>query len=301
MDEVDTRHMEHIHQPFNPSCSRHHHVYGMPSLFTVILLFSSYLTGDVVAASFCLMGRERTMVKTPFSILPSTLTSVPVVPVMSLSRKRTHLHLYQEEPTGIPSSSSDKLYNKLSRREAFLLFIGGTAYAKLASDVIRKIQRGEAYPPEHEKRASDTFEVTLVTSFLSLLEQQRQQDEEGELGRGGEGKSRPLRVLEVGIGSSCRTFMRGTYDSAIERIIQNDEYGSRINGIHFVGVDIDIPKDQKILNDARSYLKTIGGKHGSAPFPINLDVQLADITKGLPFPDGYFGKSHKKDFRNKSK
>jgi len=295
-----------------------------------MLILLSSRTVDVDAL-LCPSFRQGARIFETMNPISKSLSSQPLA---SSSRKRI-TQLYQEQPSSSSASSysSSQEYGKqitnrlqnLTRREATLLLVGGTAYAKLASDVLRKIQRGEAYPPEHENRASDTFEVALVTSFLSLLEQEREKQQEqgrkkdeeeeqgGELVGGGyEVKSpyatigpRPLRVLEVGVGS-CRTFMRGAYDSAIEkmvRITRGDEIvGSSssttrptlINGIDFFGVDIDIPKDQRVVNDAREYLNSRGNnivdeKGGSSySFPISLNVQQTDITKGLPFPDGYF-------------
>ncbi len=170
----------------------------------------------------------------------------------------------------------------LSRRDTFLLLVGGTAYAKLAYTVLTKIQRGEAYPPEHENRAANTFKVALSSS-VSFLNKQSAHNITSYL-------PRPLRILEVGVGSSCRTFVRGMYDSAIREVVDlTDNQSGVINGIEFMGVDIDIPQTEQIIKNARDHINSIDP---TISFPITLDIQSADITKGLPFPDGYFGKFH---------
>ena len=172
----------------------------------------------------------------------------------------------------------DKIKN-LSRKDAILFFIGGIAYAKLATTVLMKIQRGEAYPSEHERRAADTFEVTLTSAASYRLQHNNNKNELSP---------RPLRVLEIGVGTSCRTFLRGMYDDSIREVItlERDNPGL-VDGIDFIGVDIDMPKRQEIVEDARDHLNNIDP---SNPIPITLELQSGDVTTGLPFPDGYFGK-----------
>lgn len=181
-----------------------------------------------------------------------------------------------------PSDRNEFNLPNLSRRDAFLLLVGGTAYTKLAYTVLTKVQRGEAYPPEHEDRAANTFKVALSSS-ASFMNEKSAHNITSYL-------PRPLRVLEVGVGSSCRTFVRGMYDSAIREVVDltNMQPGV-ISGIEFLGVDIDIPQTQQIVQNALEHINSIDP---TISFPITLDIQPADITKGLPFPDGYFGKFH---------
>jgi hypothetical protein len=190
-------------------------------------------------------------------------------------------------------NNDDKENGTISRRDALLYTVGGTAYFKLASSVWAKLQRGEdVYPPAHESRAADTFSVAMSNSASALIQNQQQQQSQS-LGR-------PLRLLEVGIGTKCRTFIRGMYDDAILNVIdlkteQQQNNSDIIQGIEFVGVDIDIPKeDSMILQNARDHIlmleNKINKKKTSLDFPLSLDVRKGDIAQGLPFPNGYFGK-----------
>jgi hypothetical protein len=256
------------------------------SLIIITTLLSSLLTCDsfpitqqqLVRQSYrCQHGYEYVHLKPTFCV--SISTSTPAISTSfsfstnAVQKRSTRSRLYQETPppTSEASSSTEasetnnasNLQN-LSRRQMALLVpalvVGGTAYAKLASDVLRKLLRGETYPPEHENRAKDTFELTLITSASSLLQptNDSNSDINSNINSDGRVYSRPLRILEVGIGSSCRTFLRGTYNDAIAKIIQMNrdqkEPMNMINGIEFTGVDIDIPKDEKIVQNARDFL-----------------------------------------------
>lgn len=186
------------------------------------------------------------------------------LPVVSLKMppRPNHLVIYQSQD---PSSESDKNIQSasLSRREVAVLAIGGLAYGKVVSVTISKIKRGDAYPPEHESRVANVFKRTLVEA-ASRIDQDR-----------------PLRILEVGIGSSCRTIMRGLYDEAFAALSKSDFSA----GIDLVGADIDAPS-QDTIKDAKERL--VGNSNLNCS--LSLNVVNADLVEGLSFPDGYFGK-----------
>jgi len=154
---------------------------------------------------------------------------------------------------------------KLSRREIFVLAVGGAAYAKVVSSAISKLKRGDAYPEEHEMRVANIFRHSIIEASSSISD-----------------SNRPLRILEVGIGDKCRTIMRGMYDDALKDV---SESKSRISGVEIIGVDIDAPSDD-VVESARKKLGSI-----SASLPVTFNAMQADVEKRLNFPDKYFGKN----------
>jgi len=174
---------------------------------------------------------------------------------------RRHLskatQLYKTKEDSSVSSSE----NVLSRREIIILGIGGTAYAKIVASAIPKIKRGDAYPPEHEDRVSRIFERTILEATSSAS------------------SSRPLRVLEVGIGDKCRTIVRGLYDGTLSSLTKMDNPPK----IEMMGIDIDAPSDD-VVKSANQHLSD---KFPS--LPISFSAMEGDIVQGLKmFPDGYF-------------
>eukprot|EP00979_Chaetoceros_neogracilis_P002902 scaffold485_cov241-Chaetoceros_neogracile.AAC.6 len=151
---------------------------------------------------------------------------------------------------------------KLSRREIFVLAVGGAAYAKVVSSAISKLKRGDAYPEEHEMRVANIFRHSIIEASSSISD-----------------SNRPLRILEVGVGDKCRTIMRGMYDDALKDV---SESKSRISGVEIIGVDIDAPSDD-VVESARKKLGSI-----SASLPVTFNAMQADVEKRLNFPDKYF-------------
>ena len=144
--------------------------------------------------------------------------------------------------------------------------------------MLSKVQRGDAYPQSHEQRVSETFERTLmVAASNGLLKISADND-----------SVRRLKVLEVGIGSTCRTVQRGLYNSALEALYSTN---SQL-GVDFIGVDLDIPSS-KVLQEARDKLESLGKFRDETiqkeNYPlVTLDVLATDIVHGLPFPDDSF-------------
>lgn len=148
-----------------------------------------------------------------------------------------------------------------------------------------RIIRGDNYPPEHEERVSTTFEntITLAASRLSASPNGRKDDSVLLAG------CRPLRVLEVGIGSACRTVAVGLYDEALAKVSASQASPLKlpypITNIDIIGADIDLPKPD-VLKKAQDKLSTREG--GELDLPVSFEVIKGDITDKLPFPDGYF-------------
>lgn len=155
----------------------------------------------------------------------------------------------------------------LSRREILALSLGGVAYAKVVASAISKIKRGDAYPEEHESRVSHVFQRSITESYMSMRQQE----------------SRPLRILEIGIGENCRTINRGLYDNAFAQLSTFPET-HQLPGIEFFGVDLDEPT-LDMFQSAKKKIET-----ALPNVPISFHVQTGDLVKGLTFPDGYFGK-----------
>jgi uncharacterized protein with ACT and thioredoxin-like domain len=172
-------------------------------------------------------------------------------------------HTFALNQSDEDSSSSE---TNLSRREIIILAVGGTAYAQVASSAISKIKRGDAYPEEHEMRVAGVFRRSIMQATSSV-----------------NGTSRPLRILEVGIGDKCRTIMRGMYDDALKDLSENKS--ERISGVEMFGVDIDAPYND-VVTSAREKLGSI-----SPSLPVTFNAIQSDLEKRLDFPDKYFGKS----------
>lgn len=153
----------------------------------------------------------------------------------------------------------------ISRRDAALLTISGVVYGKLLGTVVSRIKRGDSFPLEHERRVSRTFERAIMEASSSLTNKER---------------SRPLRVLEVGIGSKCRTIFRGMYDATLNNRLD-------LVGLDLIGIDIELP-DITTVNKARDRLVLSAEKNTIPPYPVTFDVISGDLTQGVNCPDGFF-------------
>ncbi|GAX16708.1 hypothetical protein FisN_21Hh149 [Fistulifera solaris] len=107
------------------------------------------------------------------------------------------------------------------------------------------------YPEAHERRVISTLTTALENIVVN------------------DGASRPLRILEVGMGSDCRLLRRGLYNQGFQRVSTPME---------LVGLDLKTPSN-KVQEDAKSKLEK---------FPVDLQFISGDITTSLPFPDGFF-------------
>lgn len=182
--------------------------------------------------------------------------------------------------------------NTLSRRDLLLLGTGGVAYAKLVGDAISRIARGNTYPAAHEERVRSTFQRAIVEGARAA--QLREGGGGGSTSDGTPILKRPLRVLEVGIGSEARVATRGLYGGALDELLLLSSGGggdklpsSVLSGVDIVGVDLKLPKAE-VLDEAREQLFHPSGCILPS-FRATLDVIEGNIVEGLPqYRDGYF-------------
>jgi len=226
-------------------------------------------------------SRYLTTILLQLPLLTVDTTAFNGVPI-DILRRRTSSSFLEESPK---SSSAFWKDLNLSRRDAIIFSIGGIGYGKLIGDVLARIIRGDHYPPEHEGRVSTTFErtITLAANRLSASIDGRKDDSAIIGGR------RPLRVLEIGIGSACRTVTVGLYDNALANVSASQasplKVAYPITNIDIIGADIDLPNPD-VLKKAQDKLSTREG--GELDLPVSLEVIKGDITDKLPFSDGYF-------------
>lgn len=182
--------------------------------------------------------------------------------------------------------------NNLSRRDLLLLGTGGVAYAKLVGDAISRIARGNTYPAAHEERVRSTFQRAIVEGARAA--QLREGGGGGSTRDGTPMRKRPLRVLEVGIGSEARVATRGLYGGALDELLLLSSGGGGdklpslvLSGVDIVGVDLKLPKAE-VLDEAREQLLHPSGCILPS-FRATLDVIEGNIVEGLPqYRDGYF-------------
>ena len=187
-----------------------------------------------------------------FALLPILYSRI-INPADSLSMKANN-------------DNDPKLFSQVSRRQLLTWPIGAAGavvYGKLVADAVQKLSRGDlVYPDDHERRVASTFSQAIVAAIP--------QDT---------GESRPLRVLEVGIGQQWRTQRRGLYKETLEQL------GRRgLKNLHLTGVDIATPNEDT-LQDVR---RRFGGLDSSNGVQVDVNVVQDSITSGLAFSDGWF-------------
>jgi SAM-dependent methyltransferase len=173
----------------------------------------------------------------------------------------------RNDDEGAPSS----LPNSFSRRSLLIwpVGVGGAViYGKLVGDAVSKLTRGDlVYPIGHEQRVESTIALALAQGVLppaTFLDGTNQ---------------RPMRVLEVGIGSDWRVQRRGLYGLGLNQLAERN-----VTALELTGVDVKIPKPE-ILRDAVQRVSTVAEINN-----IHVDLNLVEgsITTKLDFPDGYF-------------
>ena len=189
------------------------------------------------------------------------IDSFPIATVSSSKVRQSTLTLR--------SGSENHENSDLSRREIIILALGGTAYAKVVSSAVSKIKRGDAYPEEHERKVRTVFEKTIL-----------------EAAKSNDYRDRPLRILEIGIGSNCKTVVRGFYDQTLCKLSDmNLSSRETISGVEMYGIDIDPPPND-IVDLARER-----PSDQQYSMPIKFQASYGDIEKGIfSFRDGFFGK-----------
>lgn len=154
----------------------------------------------------------------------------------------------------------------VSRRELLTWPVGlggAVVYGKLVSDAAQKLSRGDlAYPEAHESRVSSTIATALKVSVPKTPN-----------------FDRPMRVLEVGIGTECRVLRRNLYAEGYKKLAE-----CGVPTIDLVGVDITSPSESVLEKSAVKLRELDQQNHISS----NLSFVKASISQELDFPDGYF-------------
>lgn len=165
------------------------------------------------------------------------------------------LFLFPSLVQGLSNSNNDNNSKSLvSRRDAWKVGVGGAVaigYGKILGDTLSRISRGMAFPDEHERRVATTIRQALVTAAAAASD-------------------KPMRILEVGIGSDCRLIRRGLYDEAFTKL-----YDLGVTKVELVGIDLGKPKD-KVIQQAKDYLK-------DCPLTVDLTVLEGDFTDSSSF------------------
>jgi ubiquinone/menaquinone biosynthesis C-methylase UbiE len=176
----------------------------------------------------------------------------------------TLLEAFSMTPKKDDNGSFSSMIPELSRRKLLTwpIGIGGAVvYGKLVADAAQKLSRGDlVYPEAHEKRVQSIISKATVTSIPQET-------------------TRPLRVLEVGIGKDWRVERRGFYHTALDQLS-----ASGVSKMQLTGVDIVGPEDN-IIEDARRRMKKMSSESG---IEVDLNAIQASITSPLNFPDGWF-------------
>ena len=215
-------------------------------------------------------------------LLSGSTAAFAFVPCRSLPKHSSLIHLFtsvdpdEESKSSHPSQSSSEPFfgsdlaqdtlkglnlDDISRRDAIILGAGGVAYGKLLGDALSRLGRGDAYPEAHETRVSQTFRAALREAASALT------------------SARPLRVLEVGIGSECRTVKRGLYADALADVRLHSA-----TGFELVGVDVVAPKAEAVERGRNALSRlSLGGD-----FTASFNAHRGDITSTLPYPTNYF-------------
>jgi SAM-dependent methyltransferase len=161
-----------------------------------------------------------------------------------------------------PQKKNDPLF---SRRSLFTwpIGIGGAVvYGNLIKEAFSKLSRGDSvYPEPHERRTASIFSLALVEGIPQ------------------DSTSRPMRVLEVGIGSDWRVQRRDLYHSGFDRLSSRG-----VPDLDLTGVDIVAPSPS-IVQDARSRMQK---SLSESKIKVNLNAIEGSITSRLNFPDGWF-------------
>ena len=163
-----------------------------------------------------------------------------------------------------PQNNDDPLFSRRSLLTWPIGIGGAVVYSNLIKEAFGKLSRGDSvYPEPHERRIESIFSLALVEGIPQ---------DNGST-------SRPMRVLEVGIGSDWRVQRRGLYHSGF------DQLSSRgVPNIDLTGVDIVAP-GPSIVEDARSRMQK-----GLSESKLNVSLNAIEgsITSRLDFPDGWF-------------
>jgi SAM-dependent methyltransferase len=269
-----------LHLVFSRRVLRHYHLGQFPSLFichpscgcifpTAVAMATAkhHYFGNLIMISVVVESVARWIKPSQPTIRSLTSQSLPHSSVSDMLFSSFALFLLQCATFCVfPGANA----LSLERRELLVWPIGAGGailYGKLISGALQKLSRGEAYPDAHEQRVESILSSAVAASIPPAA------------AAGFSPPQRPLRLLEVGIGTECRVARRGLYKSAIQ------EAASRgATEIEITGVDIASPREA-IVDEARAALQRIGAEHD-----VRIDFQFTpgSITSKLDVADGYF-------------
>jgi SAM-dependent methyltransferase len=169
-----------------------------------------------------------------------------------------------------PTSETQSPLQLFNRRQLWKLplgIVGTYGYGRLVYNALSV--RDIKYPETHERRVEATIRRALLAAVPA---------------NSSKSSNRPLRVLEVGIGTDCRLLRRSLYNPAFRDLIHENK---GIEQIDLTGVDMrqGLPNDD-IVTGTRRQLDKLGADNESPR--VNLEVTGGSITDGLSFADGYF-------------
>lgn len=163
--------------------------------------------------------------------------------------------------------------------------VGLYAYGRLFYNALSV--RDIVYPIAHEEQVANTIATAMTAAAAAAAASSSDAD--------------AFRVLEVGMGKDARLIRRGLYDRAIQQVIANQQQKEQqrrplLRRIELHGLDIQVPTDPAVLNDARRQLQQLESKTGVS---IDFTLTKSSITSsnneknayddGTPvFPSGYF-------------
>ena len=178
------------------------------------------------------------------------------------------------------------LHCEYSRREAYYKVAGtvgaGLGYGKLVTEVLSR--RRDIRPKEHEEKIASTFLWTIAEACSPPPT-----------------TARPLRVLELGIGTSFRSIFHGCYNGAIELVNHLTEGvgGGSIRrsgfSLSITGVDLSEPMSSTVVEARQQFLRDVmstSSSSGKSEEEIvnegwDFGYQKGDAND-LPFPNDYF-------------
>jgi len=189
----------------------------------------------------------------------------------------------------LPPSSEEEDGEISSSRRNFLYWpigVGGAVvYGKLVSDAVGRLSRGDlVYPEAHERAISKVISQSLYSSasYLQSSWKGMQQASSSPSSPSSSSSSpsspssvfssKPLRILEVGIGGNCRVIRRGLYSEALERIATLG-----ISKVDILGIDLgsNLPSEDT-LQKTREHLQHTASQYN---LQTTLTVRQQSITK----------------------
>lgn len=144
---------------------------------------------------------------------------------------------------------------QFSRRELAIVGVGGTTAAYYYAKALEALFDPPIdFPVSHEDRVRRVLQTTLQSAAPHRTKL-------------GLSSVEPLKIMEVGIGSTARLIRRGLYD-----------FESSNFAFSIVGLDPNPPSSKAVLQEIAL----------NTPSNVSIELQQGSITKKTAFPDGYF-------------